>query len=363
LHDGRVELPRGTVTFLFTDIEGSTDLARRLGEKFGAARSEHRRLLREAFEHFSGHEIDTAGDGFFVVFQRAGDAIGAAAAAQRSLDAWAAEAEAPVRVRMGLHTAEPFIDGEGYVGVGVHRAARICAVGHGGQILLSNATAGVVEDLGLEGVELHDLGEHRLKDLDRPQRLFQLNVDGLSSEFPPPVSLDSVRNAPAIVTLLAADLAGWGPILRSIGDEAAVAAAERYHDLARRVAKDHDGRVVEAIADNVLVLFDRPRDAVQGAMALRAAIRDEPWIDLEHRCPVRIAVHSGRVVSPHGGLLGWSAVRSFALCDAGDPGQIIVSHSTEALLEGDVADFRLTDLGERTVSGLDGPVRLFAVAD
>lgn len=351
-------LPRGTVTFLFTDIEGSTDLVRRLGERYAVARSEHRRLLREAFERHGGHEIDTAGDGFFVVFQRAGDAISAAAAAQRALAAWSERAEAPVRVRMGLHTAEPFLDGEGYVGVGVHRAARICAVGHGGQILLSNATAGVVEDLGLEGVELQDLGEHWLKDLDRPQRLFQLNLEGLVSDFPPPATRSS-----AIVTLVACDLAGWSAFMRAVGDDEAVATARRYHGVVSRRAEAHGGRLVEAVSDSAITLFERPRDAIAAAIAIRAALREEPWIADEHRCQARSAVHSGRVVGAQGGLLGSAALRTLVLCEVAEPDQILVSHSTEALLAGDVADFRLADLGERTVAGADRPVRLFAVAD
>ncbi len=138
-------------------------------------------MLREAFGRHEGHEIDTAGDAFFVVFERAGDALAAAVEAQRAL----AGTPDSVSVRIGLHSAEPYLDEEGYVGVGVHRAARICAAGHGGQILLSNATAGIVEDLGIEGVKLRDLGEYRLKDIERPQRLFQAVVDGLESEFPP----------------------------------------------------------------------------------------------------------------------------------------------------------------------------------
>jgi class 3 adenylate cyclase len=144
-------LPRGTVTFLFTDIEGSTELARKLGADFGRVRGEHRRILREAFGRHGGHEIDTAGDGFFVVFERAGDAVGAAVAAQRALNESQLAQDVAVRVRMGPHSGEPYVDEDGYVGVGVHRAARICAAGHGGQILLSNATAGIVEDLGVPG--------------------------------------------------------------------------------------------------------------------------------------------------------------------------------------------------------------------
>ena len=180
-------LPRGTVTFVFTDIEGSTDLARQHGADFGRVRSEHRRVLREAFGRHGGHEIDTAGDAFFVVFERAGDAVAAAVEVQRAL----AGTQDPSASAIGLHSAEPFLDDEGYVGVGVHRAARICAAGHGGQILLSNTTAGDRRGLGIEGVELRDLGEYRLKDIERPQRLFQVVVDGLARQFPPLKSLDA----------------------------------------------------------------------------------------------------------------------------------------------------------------------------
>ncbi len=199
---------------------------RQLGAEFGRLRSEHRRVLREAFERHNGHEIDTAGDGFFVVFEQAGDAVKAAVAAQRALNG-SEGGRAPLRVRMGLHSAEPHLQDEGYVGVGVHRAARICAAGHGGQILLSNATAGIVEDLGLEGVQLQDLGEHKLKDMGRQQRLFQLVVEGLPSDFPPLNSLDRVHSRPAVVSLLFTDLVDWRRVLQIHGDENAGVAARR----------------------------------------------------------------------------------------------------------------------------------------
>jgi class 3 adenylate cyclase len=199
------DLPRGTVTFLFTDIEGSTDLARKLGPDYGRVRSEHRRILREAFDRHSGYDIDTAGDGYFVAFDRAADAVHAAVDAQRTLRDSPLAQDVAVRVRMGLHSAEPYLDDEGYTGVGVHRAARICAAGHGGQILLSNATAGIVEDLGDDDVRLRDLGEHRLKDLERPQRLFQLTAHDLPVDFPPLKSLDTDEGGGAIATLLLVD--------------------------------------------------------------------------------------------------------------------------------------------------------------
>src|SRR5262245_49624757 len=124
-------LPQGTVTFLLTDVEGSTRLLHELGDGYADVLAEHRRVLREAFARHGGVEVDTQGDAFFVAFARASDALAAAA------DARAALADGPIRVRMGLHTGEPVVTDEGYVGMDVHRAARVAAAGHGGQILVS----------------------------------------------------------------------------------------------------------------------------------------------------------------------------------------------------------------------------------
>jgi YVTN family beta-propeller protein len=177
--------PTGTVTFLFTDIEGSTRLLGELRERYDDVSSTHARLLRQAFDECEGHEIDTQGDAFFVAFARARDAVAAAVAGQRALAAEAWPDGASVRVRMGLHTGEPLVGGDRYVGMGVHRGARIAAAGHGGQVLLSNTTRELVEDELPDDVHLRDLGEHELKDLKRPEHLFQLEIDGLPSEFPP----------------------------------------------------------------------------------------------------------------------------------------------------------------------------------
>ena len=157
------ELPSGTVTFLFTDIEGSTGLLHELGDAYADALADHRRVLRDAFERHAGVEVDTQGDAFFVAFPRASDALAAARDAQAALDG------SSIRVRMGVHTGEPIVTDEGYVGLDVHRAARIAAIGHGGQVLVSQST----RDLA-DGVALHDLGEHRLKDLTVPERIYQL---------------------------------------------------------------------------------------------------------------------------------------------------------------------------------------------
>jgi predicted ATPase len=164
------ELPRGTVTFLFTDIEGSTRLLNELGDDYVDALAEHRRTLRRAFSQHGGVEVDTQGDAFFVAFPRAKDALAAAVKGQRSL------ADGPIRVRIGLHTGEPVVTDEGYVGIDVHRAARIAAAGHGGQIVVSQTTYDLTS-----ADALRDLGEHRLKDLSAPERLYQLG----EGEFPP----------------------------------------------------------------------------------------------------------------------------------------------------------------------------------
>jgi class 3 adenylate cyclase len=167
------ELPAGTVTFLFTDIEGSTRLLQERPEHYGEMLGAHRALLRHAFATHGGREIGTQGDSFFVAFGRARDAVAAAIESQRALARQAWPDGARLRVRMGIHTGEPTLGSEGYIGLGVHRAARICSVGHGGQILLSDATRQLIEDELPSGCELKDLGVHRLKDLDRPEHLFQ----------------------------------------------------------------------------------------------------------------------------------------------------------------------------------------------
>src|SRR5438067_7824630 len=170
----QAELPSGTVTLLFTDVEGSTQLLRQLGDRYASALEEHRRLLRRAFEAWRGCEVDSQGDAFFVAFGRAADAVAAAVAAQRALAAHPWPDGEAVRVRMGLHTGEPTLTPGGYVGLDVHRAARLCAAGHGGQVLLSRTTRDLVEQELPDGVDLRDLGEHRLKDLPRPERVYQL---------------------------------------------------------------------------------------------------------------------------------------------------------------------------------------------
>ncbi|MET0939473.1 MAG: adenylate/guanylate cyclase domain-containing protein, partial [Gaiellaceae bacterium] len=175
----RVELPSGTVTFLFTDVEGSTRLLHEHGDRYADLLAEHRAALRDAFTRHDGVEVDTQGDAFFVAFSRATDAVSAAGEARDAL------AAGSIRIRMGLHTGEPLLTDEGYVGMDVHRAARIAAAAHGGQIVVSEATRRLMDaDAGVR-----DLGEHRLKDLVHAERLYQLG-DG---DFPPLRTLDATN--------------------------------------------------------------------------------------------------------------------------------------------------------------------------
>jgi YVTN family beta-propeller protein len=175
----------GTVTFLFTDVEGSTRLVRQLRDRYPAVLEDHRRLVREAFSRHGGEEVDTQGDAFFYVFSRARDAAAAAADAQLALQAHAWPEDAELRVRMGMHTGESVMSEERHHGLGVHRAARIMAAGHGGQILASQATAAILADDEVPGVEPRELGEFQLKDVDRSEHLYQLDVEGLPTTFPP----------------------------------------------------------------------------------------------------------------------------------------------------------------------------------
>ncbi len=183
-------LPRETVTFLFTDIEGSTQLLARLKDKYATLLDDHQRILREAFAHWEGHEVDTQGDAFFVAFGRATQAVGAAAEAQRKLSENNWPERVTVRVRMGIHTGEPLSGVEGYVGIDVHRAARIAHVASGGQVLLSETTTALVQDELPQGVTLADLGRHLLKDIYRPEHIHQLVIEGHQSEFPSLTSLE-----------------------------------------------------------------------------------------------------------------------------------------------------------------------------
>ena len=209
------------MTFLFTDIEGSTKLLQRLGPEYEAVLNEHRRRIRAGIEAGGGREVSTEGDAIFAAFASPSGAVAAAVLAQRELARQAWPGGTGIPVRMGLHTGEVALAGNDYVGLEVHRAARIAAAAHGGQVLVSSATRSLVDDRLPAGVGWRDLGEHRLKDLSRPERIAQLVVEGLRNDFPPPRTLDvTPNNLPVQVTSF-------------VGREAVVAEAIRLLDRTR----------------------------------------------------------------------------------------------------------------------------------
>jgi DNA-binding NarL/FixJ family response regulator/class 3 adenylate cyclase len=226
------ELPRGTVTFLFADIEGSTRLLEKLGDDYGPVLADTRRILRSAADEAGGREIDARGDELFVAFQEPRGALTAAVTAQRAL----AEHDWPngtrVRVRIGIHSGEPVVGEDGYVGLDVHRVARLCEAGHGGQVLLSEATRRLVPD-----ASVRDLGMQRLKDLAEPEQIYQLVESGLATDFPPLRFARDARNAMRVAlsddTVLLRE--GVARLLADAGFEI-VAQSGTADDLLRHVA-------------------------------------------------------------------------------------------------------------------------------
>lgn len=209
------DLPTGTVTFLFTDIEGSTRLVQDLGDAYPPLLEQHHDIVRSAVETNGGLVVSTEGDSFFAVFPAAPAALRAAVEAQLALERHPWPDDARIRVRMGLHTCEGRIGAGSYVGVDVHRGARIGAAGHGGQVLVSASTAQLAERALPSEVSLIDLGEHRLKDLLQPERIFQVEHPALAADFPPLKTLNDRRNNLPTQT---SELVGRDRELREIRD-------------------------------------------------------------------------------------------------------------------------------------------------
>jgi class 3 adenylate cyclase len=243
-------LPIGTVTFVFSDIEGSTTLLKALGDRYGDVLSAHRRLMRECFTTRGGVEIDTQGDAFFFAFPRARDAVSSAVEAQRLHASYAWPEGRPVRVRMGLHTGEPAVGSEGYLGIDVVRAARLCTVGRGGQVILSETTRALVGSALPDGVSVHTLGERRLKDIDEPERVFELDIEGAPvAEDDSPVAATDPARTPAAGTPPPPPPAP-GPL----GPDFGARLAERIQEQVRRRVEEPLERMfsdVDTLADRV----------------------------------------------------------------------------------------------------------------
>jgi class 3 adenylate cyclase len=337
------ELPQGTITLLFTDVDHSTELVKRLENRYVEVLARHRELLRIAFASHYGTEVDTQGDAFFVAFERARDAVEAAIAGQRALAEQPWPDEAPLKVRMGLHTGNPYGAEGGYAGVAVHRAARICTIAHGGQVLLSRATAGIVDDEEVGGLGLRDLGEHRLKDFDRPERVYQLVVEGLPSDFPPLRSIDQQTALSGTVTIVGVEGRRMMRLIHELSSDDFGALLTAYQRLVSEVLEQSGGRQVDIAGDSVAAAFVSPRQAVFAAAAVHRAISEHVW-PKGQRPEVSIGLHSGEAAI---GWLGRAALRCAELCDAAEGGQTFLSPVTAGLLEGDdLGELSLRDVGE-----------------
>src|SRR6266540_292454 len=301
------DFPTGVVTFLFTDVEGSTRLLHSLGDDYGEALQEHRRRLRAAFAEHDGIEVDTQGDAFFVAFARASNAVAAATEGQRAL------ADGPIGVRMGVHTGEPRLTEEGYVGLDVHKGARIAAVGHGGQVLLSQTTRALVD------ADVRDLGVHRLKDLSAPERIYQLEIAGLLCDFPLLKTLEAgMRNLPAPRTSFVGRASELDEIDRLLEDPdcrlltlVSVASPEFLAPaLAESIQFAVDGahsglsaqeQLLDYLAERcTLLVLDNFEHLVDGADLMGDIIERAPKVELMTTSRERLNVQSEWVLDVHG---------------------------------------------------------------
>ena len=292
-------LPTGTVTFLFTDIEGSTRLLRELRNDYGSALADHRRLLRAAFKAHGGHEVDTQGDSFFVAFPTSSEAVAAVVQAQQTLRDHRWPGGRRLLVRMGLHSGEATVEDGSYVGLDVHRAARIAAAAHGGQVLLSGATAALLADHLPDGTALRPLGEHGLKDFPRPTPLFQLDVPGLPTRYPPlltttrrrllPVPPGALLGRDGDVTLLAALLRDARTRLVTVTGAGGIGKTRLAVETASTVADDFPGGLIFVPLSSVV-----DAQHVLSTLAEAVGARPEPGGDIVDA--VRAALGSERTL-------------------------------------------------------------------
>jgi class 3 adenylate cyclase len=350
------ELPDGTLTMLHTDIENSTPLTVHLGDRYPAILATHCALLRAAFAAHEGREVDTQGDSFFVVFPRATQAVAAAVAIQRTLATEPWPPGGVVRVRIGMHTGEPIRTTEGYTGLDIIRAARIKEAGHGGQVLLSTSTAAIVQDALLDELGLRDLGAHRLKGLLRPERIFQLMIPDLPADFPPLHSLDTRGRARpglapgrVLTTVLFVDINNASALIVALGDRRWLALRAQYTALVRQELARHGGEEMEMVGDQTLAVFDGAAAAIRCGCAIRDGVQGLG-------ITVKVGIHAGEV--EYDDISGITVLTGARIMGAGQPGEVLVSHTVTELVAGSGVTF--TDRGTHSFKGLPGEWRLFA---
>jgi class 3 adenylate cyclase len=342
---GVAELPSGMVTFLFTDVVGSTRLWDEYPDAMGVALARHDEILRDAIASHHGQVVKTFGDGFHAVFTSVEDALEAAADAQVALYAEPWELPDGLRVQMGLHTCQVEMrqvemrDGD-YYGSEVNRAARLTSVAHGGQIVVSAATAELARE---SAFELRDLGEHRLRGLARPERVSQLRPAGLEVDFEP----DRV-----LATVLFTDLVSSTTQLAEMGDRGWRHLITVHHALVRAELDRFRGQEVRFDGDGVVATFDRPGRAIRCACAIRDALGA---LGLE----VRAGLHTGEIEQRGDEIEGIAVVIGRRVSSTAGPGQVLVSRTVADLIAG--SSIELHDEGEHELKGVSGTWRLYSV--
>jgi class 3 adenylate cyclase len=346
-------LPGGTLTVLHTEIEGSTLLTVHLGDRYPAVLATHCALVRTAVATHAGHEVDTQGDSFFIVFPRSTQAVAAAVAMQRALAAETWPEGGAVRVRIGLHTGEPIRTAAGYTGLDVIRGARIRDAGHGGQVLLSKSTSALVEDALLDGLSLRDLGAYRLKNLPRPERIFQLLIPDLPADFPPLRSLDTRERAPGrvLTTVLYVDVAGSLERLIALGDRRWLEVQVQYTARVRQELARHGGEEINVVGDEkILAVFDSAAAAIHCGCAIRDAVQGLGMA-------VQVGIHAGEVEYTDRPRTGITVATGVRIARVAQPGEVLVSHTVKELVTGSSITF--TERGTHILTGLPGEWRLF----
>jgi class 3 adenylate cyclase len=338
---GVAELPSsGLLTFLFTDVVGSTRLLEEHPEAMRVASVRHDEIVRDAIASHRGQVVKTLGDGFHAVFTSVEDALEAAADAQVALYAEPWELPDGLPVRMGLHTGQVEIRDGDYYSVEVNRTARLMSLAHGGQIVVSAATAELARE---SAFELRDLGEHRLAGLARPERVWQLCPAGLEVDFEP----DRV-----LATVLFTDLVSSTPQLAEMGDRGWRNLITAHNALVRAELDRFHGEEVRFDGDGVVATFDRPGRAIRCACAIRDALGA---LGLE----VRAGLHTGEIEQRGDEIEGIAVVIGKRVSSTAGPGQVLVSHTVADLIAG--SRIELHDEGEHELKGVSGTWRLYSV--
>ena len=348
------ELPSGTVTLLMTDLAESQGLMLALGDRYPALVKDYRRSLRETAEATGGHEVESSGDSCLFAFQRARAAIDAAVTAQQALHQYSGPDGLGLRVRMGVHTGEPTVVEDEYVGQDVFRVFLICGEAGPGQVLVSETTRQLVQDDVPAGTALRSLGERQLGSLERPERLYQLEIEGLPSE-----QAVARRGLPAgTVTFLFSDIERSTETMRTLGDDWPQAHAD-HRRLLRDAFRSAGGREVDTQGDAFFAVFPRARAALEAAASAQHSLRAHTWPQGKP-LRVRIGIHTGEPTIGEEGYLGLDVVRGARICSAAHGGQVLVSETTRALVRGDdPAGLELRDLGEHHLKDLEHAERLY----